>query len=239
VITPADWDHMQDAVTVTPRRPQASATHLEVYLPQQVAVLFQNDKARLITHISSGSGKEWCEQGYCSVADTPGGTFKFGRRVDGWDESILGQMFNPVYFNYGEAVHGAYNVPLYPASHGCIRLPMHIAQYFPSLVKRGDEVFIWDGVKEPEAYGAQPPPFNTKDPNATTTTTAASTTTTTAPKATTTTVAGATTTTVAGATTAAKSAATTTTTAKPVAPTTTAAAATTAPATTTTAVPHT
>jgi peptidoglycan hydrolase-like protein with peptidoglycan-binding domain len=238
VITPADWDHMQDAVTVTPRRPQASATHLEVYLPQQVAVLFQNDKARLITHISSGSGKAWCEKGYCSVADTPGGTFKFGRRVDGWDESILGQMFNPVYFNYGEAVHGAYNVPLYPASHGCIRLPMHIAQYFPSLVKRGDEVFIWDGVKEPEAYGAQPPPFNTKDPNATTTTTAAPTTTTTAPKATTTTVAGAATTVPGATTTAAKSAATTTT-AKAAAPTTTAAAATTAPTTTTTAAPHT
>ena len=54
---------------------------------------------------------------------------------------------------------------------------MHIAKYFPSLVKRGDHVFVFDGVKEPEAYGAQPPPFNTKDPNATTTTTAPPTTT--------------------------------------------------------------
>ena len=79
-------------------------------------------------------------------------------------------MWNPVYFNYGIAVHGAGNVPSYPASHGCVRIPMHIGNYFPSLVKYGDQVFVFDGVKEPEAYGAQLPPFNTPDPSYTTTT---------------------------------------------------------------------
>ena len=79
-------------------------------------------------------------------------------------------MFNPVYFNYGIAVHGMTNVPVYPASHGCVRIPMHIAQYFPSMVKNGDMVYVFDGVKEPEVYGKQKPPFDTKDPNATTTT---------------------------------------------------------------------
>jgi hypothetical protein len=76
-----------------------------------------------------------------------------------------------VYFNYGIAVHGMTSVPNYPASHGCVRIPMQIADYFPSLVKNGDQVFVFDGVKEPEAYGAQPPPFDQPDPNATTTTT--------------------------------------------------------------------
>src|SRR5262249_57549330 len=128
--------------------------------------------------------------GYCSVAITPGGVYQFGRRVDGWDDSVLGQLYNPVYFNYGVAIHGAYNVPLYPASHSCVRIPMHIAKYFPSLVKRGDDVFVFDGRKDPEAYGAQPPPFNSKDPNATTTTSSTSTTSTTAPNTTTTTAKG-------------------------------------------------
>ncbi len=90
-------------------------------------------------------------------------------------------MWNPVYFNYGIAVHGAGNVPSYPASHGCVRIPMHIGNYFPSLVKYGDQVFVFDGVKEPEAYGAQVPPFNTPDPNYTTTTSSTTTTTTVAP----------------------------------------------------------
>jgi hypothetical protein len=159
---------------------------MEIYLPSQTAIVFDGDKPRLITHISTGTGKEWCEKGYCSVAITPGGVYKFGRRVDGWDESVLGEMFNPVYFNYGVAVHGAYNVPLYPASHSCVRVPMHIAKYLPSLVKRGDDVYVFDGKKDPEAYGAQPPPFNTKDPNATTTTSSTSTTSTTVAKTTTT-----------------------------------------------------
>ena len=215
-VTPDLWTRMEQSLTIHPLRPNATPTHVEVYLPSQTAVLFQDGKARLITHISSGTGQEWCEEGYCSVAITPGGVYQFGRRVDGWDDSVLGQLYNPVYFNYGVAIHGAYNVPLYPASHSCVRIPMHIAKYFPSLVKRGDQVFVFDGVKDPEAYGAQPPPFNTKDPNATTTTEA---TTTTVPK-TTTTKPGATTTTAPAAAT------TTPTTAPPPTP---------PPATTTTA----
>src|SRR5438045_276957 len=165
-VSPDLWDQLENPLAIRPLRPNATPTHVEVYLPSQTAVLFQDGKARLITHISSGTGKEWCEEGYCSVAITPGGVYQFGRRVDGWDDSVLGQLFNPVYFNYGVAIHGAYNVPLYPASHSCVRIPMHIAKYFPSLVKRGDQVFVFDGVKEPEVYGAQPPPCNTQDPNA-------------------------------------------------------------------------
>src|SRR6478672_361049 len=206
-VTPDLWAQLEQALTIRPLRPNATPTHVEVYLPSQTAVLFQDGKARLITHISTGTGKEWCEEGYCSVAITPGGVYQFGRRVDGWDDSVLGQLYNPVYFNYGVAIHGAYNVPLYPASHSCVRIPMHIAKYFPSLVKRGDQVFVFDGQKEPEAYGAQPPPFNSKDPNATTTTEA---TTTTVPKTTTTKPGATTTTGPAGATTTPTTAPTTT-----------------------------
>ena len=53
-------------------------------------------------------------------------------------------MWNPVYFNYGIAVHGAGNVPKYPVPHGCVRIPMHIGNYFPSLVAKGDQIFVFD-----------------------------------------------------------------------------------------------
>jgi hypothetical protein len=99
-------------------------------------------------------------------------------------------MHNPVYFNYGVAVHGSGNVPNRPASHGCIRIPMHISEYFPTLVERGDQIYVWDGVKEPEVYGRQPPPFDFNDPDYSTTTAA---TTTTVAKTTTTTAAATTT----------------------------------------------
>jgi hypothetical protein len=167
-VTPALWSQMQDPLVLNPQKD--GANHLEIYLPMQVAVLYTNGQPSLITHISSGNGRDWCSNGVCGKAITPGGVYSFGRRISGWHQSDLGEMYNPVYFNYGIAVHGELSVPNYPASHGCIRIPMAVSQYFPSLVHTGDAVYVFDGVKDPSAYGPQPPPWNTKDPNATTTT---------------------------------------------------------------------
>jgi len=206
VVTPEIWDTMQGEVPIQPRRSRTTRRHMEVYLVQQVAVLFEDGAPKLITHISSGSNEEWCDEvtidpntpendtdevikkGICGTSVTPGGVYTFTRRYvegDGWREGKLGRMHNPVYFNYGVAVHGSGNVPNRPASHGCIRIPMHISQYFPSLVEKGDQIYVWDGVKEPEVYGRQPPPFDYPDPNysttSSTTTTVAKSTTTAAP----------------------------------------------------------
>jgi peptidoglycan hydrolase-like protein with peptidoglycan-binding domain len=197
VVTSEMWVRMSEPTEVRPRR-ASPGTHVEILLPQQVASVYIDNQVRLITHISSGSGEAWCdvvlidnddgtqhEEGICGVAVTPAGVFHFERRVDGWRNSKLGRLYNPVYFNYGIAVHGASNVPSYPASHGCVRIPMHIAEYFPSLVREGDLVYVFDGVEEPEAYGAQLPVFDYPDPNYTTMTSSSSTTTT-APATTTT-----------------------------------------------------
>ena len=146
-VTPDLWDE-DGAGPHDPARcgPNATPTHVEVYLPSQTAVLFQDGKPRLITHISTGTGKEWCEEGYCSVRHHPGRRVPVRRAGStAGTTASLGQLYNPVYFNYGVAIHGAYNVPLYPASHSCVRIPMHIAKYFPSLVKSGDQVFVFDG----------------------------------------------------------------------------------------------
>jgi len=198
-VTNRMWQRLQRAVPIAPRRPDAqSANHTEIYLPEQVAVVFRDDEPVLITHISSGDNQEWCaevtispgeygnesgkeplKKGECGVSTTPGGIFEYYRQVEGVRESALGGMLNPVYFNYGIAVHGAFNVPLQPASHGCIRIPNSISERFQQLISMDDKVYVWDGEREPEDYGAQPPPFNTVDPDYTTTTTSTTTTTTT------------------------------------------------------------
>jgi hypothetical protein len=198
VVTPETWSKMQDPVVIQPRRPLgAGTTHVEVYLPLQVLVVFTDDKPELIAHVSSGQLDEFgnpvtfCEEAtydtdeygrtldppvkksICAEAKTPGGVFKFTRRYEGKRMSPLGGMLNPVYFNYGLAIHGAEGVPTHPASHGCIRVNNDIAEYFPSLVKKGDRVYVWglDG-KEPENYSRAEslPSFNRPDPDATTTT---------------------------------------------------------------------
>jgi peptidoglycan hydrolase-like protein with peptidoglycan-binding domain len=199
------WQVMQDDITFQPRRQdQPGATHMEIYLDSQAAIVFTDNKPTLLTHISSGTGARWCDlvkydtdnfgnpvdppvvKDQCGISKTPGGHFQFFRRYTGNREGPLGGMFNPVYFNYGIAVHGARIVPNHPASHGCIRIPEFIATYFPSLVKNGDQVWVWDGKKEPEQQSKADmlPVFNFNNPDATTTsssTTTSSTTTTVVP----------------------------------------------------------
>ena len=125
--------------------------------------------------------------------------FRFTRRYEGKRVGPLGGMMNPVYFNYGIAVHGADNVPLEPASHGCVRMNQKIALVFPGMVKKGDLVYVWgqDG-KQPEQYSKADslPSFNYANPDATTSTSSTTTTVapTTVPTTTTTTVKSTTTT---------------------------------------------
>lgn len=190
-VTPALWDVMRGDVNITPRRQPGTPNHVEVSLPEQVLTVFKGPELVLVSHISSGTGETWCEpvtidpgeegnekgtepiyEGWCGQAVTPGGLYYFYNRKVGLRESKLGTMWNPVYFNFGIAVHGAMTVPKQPASHGCIRIPIFISEYFQSLVKYNDRIYVFDGVKEPEDYGSQPPAWDKKDPNFTTTTTA-------------------------------------------------------------------
>ena len=119
-------------------------------------------------------------RGEIGVSVTPGGVFDFDRMVEGVRQSALGGMWDPAYFNYGIAIHGAMNVPLEPASHGCIRVPLKVGEIFHDFIGIGDSVFVWDGVKEPEVYASnadaayprgQLPIFNRLDPDYSTTTT--------------------------------------------------------------------
>jgi len=200
-VTPEMWADMQEPFVVQPRRPNATPDHTEVYLPEQVLAIFHDDKPVMITHMSSGSNEEWCEEvtispgeygnrdgteplvrGECGISNTPGGVFTVYREVEGIRQSALGGMWNPVYFNYGIAIHGALNVPLQGASHGCIRIPLNISETMQDLMDNGDQVFVWDGELEPEANGSPPPTFNWIDKewaSSTTSTVADSTTTTT------------------------------------------------------------
>ena len=188
VVTDEMWQFMQQPIAVRPRRPEApTANHTEVYLPEQVVAFFVDDRPVMITHMSSGTGLVWREEvtidvgeygndgdtpivrGEIGTSITPGGLFSYDRFVDGIRNSALGGMWDPAYFNYGIAIHGALNVPLEPASHGCIRIPLALSETFHDNLALGDAVYVWDGVKEPEDYGEQTPVFNRIDPDYVTT----------------------------------------------------------------------
>jgi peptidoglycan hydrolase-like protein with peptidoglycan-binding domain len=196
-VTPELWDRMQDPLGWQPQKQGDTQSHLEVFLPQQVAVLVRNGVPSLITHISTGDGKEWCNNRrptpdpnappdasaptsspvkHCGTSITPAGSYRFQAKRDGWFTGYYGDLYKPTFFNGGIAVHGFNSVPNRPASHGCVRIPNHIADYFQSYVRIGDQVFVFDGVTDPDKLGPVPAPADILDPNASTTTTGATTT---------------------------------------------------------------
>ncbi len=125
----------------------------EVDIATQTMILYENYQPRLITTVSTGSGENYCyntprenpTQRICEDANTPSGRYTYYFFYDGWHKGVLGSLYNPFYFNKGIAVHGYESVPPYPASHGCVRIPMHIAEYFHTLVRQDDPVYVFGG----------------------------------------------------------------------------------------------
>lgn len=129
---------------------QPTQTHtqrwVEVDLSEQLMKVYDPGVLApvLISHISSGSGQHWENEEHSGNSITPKGNFSIYKRISGWRESSLdiGRLYNPLYFTGGIALHGALSVPLYPASHGCIRVPMHIADYLPGELPNGTPVDV-------------------------------------------------------------------------------------------------
>ena len=100
-------------------RPWSTATGIEVHIPQQVALLVAHGRVVRAIHVSTGM-PGW---------PTPVGHFAiFARYTLSW--SVPFQVWMPLaqYFATGYAIHEFPDVPDYPASHGCIRVPSAEAQ---------------------------------------------------------------------------------------------------------------
>ncbi len=142
------WEALADPKEPRPVAKKREKHRVDVDLKRQYLVLYKGGRPRLITHISSGSGEYYCAKDRgatvprCRYATTGTGDFRTGRRFSGWETSPLGRLYNPIYFNGGIAFHGALSVPKHPASHGCVRMPMHIAEYFPDLLGTGVPVHV-------------------------------------------------------------------------------------------------
>jgi len=112
-----------------PRYPKAGR-HVEFDWSRQVLALIDKGRARRVYHASSGK------------ASTPTvfGAFEFYRKQPGTNS--LG-MVQSNYFIGGYAIHGYKSVPTYPASHGCIRVPIPNAYQIDSQIDIGQKIFVY------------------------------------------------------------------------------------------------
>ncbi len=119
-----------------PRAPRAGAAELVVSLGRQRAWLYRGGELAAVTTLSSGKpGK-----------DSPVGRFPIleKRKFHKSNRYSAAPMPFMQRLNwYGVALHGG-EIPPYPASHGCIRLPMAFAERLFGVTSVGTLVWVED-----------------------------------------------------------------------------------------------
>jgi hypothetical protein len=114
--------------------PHGGGNRVEVDKEHQVLYVVRGGALSLIVPVSTAGlpGKY-----------TPAGSFSVYRKVNGFDPSPLGVLYDPLYFTGGYAIHGNPSVPPYPASHGCVRVPMWVAARLFATVPYGETVDVY------------------------------------------------------------------------------------------------
>jgi hypothetical protein len=112
------------------RYPKAGK-HVEFDWSRQVLVLAKGGKPYRTYHTSSGT----------AATPTVFGTFKFYLKTPGTNSH--GMVYSS-YFIRGYAVHGYASVPAYPASHGCLRVPIPNALQIFNWIDIGDTIYSYE-----------------------------------------------------------------------------------------------
>ena len=129
-----------------PKARELGYEHVEVDLDRQVLLLVNHESGVRVLPVSTGTGKPFVDEGQTSIAYTPRGRFIVYRKGIGWETGPLGSVYYPNDISGGVAIHGSRSVPLEPASHGCIRIPMFAAREVSKLLKLGTIVLVYDNV---------------------------------------------------------------------------------------------
>ena len=142
-LTPDELQALRAGQRPIPR--ESGYPHLEIDLSRQV--VFSVDESGSVSRIlpvSTGTGKLFTSEGRTRRAVTPCGRFTISHKTAGWRKSPLGLLYYPSYIVGGIAIHGNPSVPAYPASHGCIRIPMFAAKQFSEINPIGTVVIVYD-----------------------------------------------------------------------------------------------
>src|SRR6266404_2022457 len=141
-LTVAELQALRGASRPSPR--EKGFAHIEVDLTRQVLFVVDGDgTVSKILPVSSGNGKMFELEGDTLPAVTPPGRFRVYAKLLGWRKSPLGLLYYPNYILGGIAIHGNPAVPVEPASHGCIRIPMFASKEFSVMTPIGTQVIVY------------------------------------------------------------------------------------------------
>jgi lipoprotein-anchoring transpeptidase ErfK/SrfK len=116
---------------------------ITINLRHQVLRVYRGSRIVFTMHVSTGSGHHFRDAGGGDeIAHTPVGDFAIYMKVPTWQHAELGWMYKPMYFYSGYAIHGSIDVPNYPASHGCVRVPLSRIDKLYSIMHVGEPVIV-------------------------------------------------------------------------------------------------
>jgi hypothetical protein len=122
------------AVRPTPIAPGGKGKRAEVLLDRQVALLIKDDQ--VVRAISVSTGKP--------STPTPPGSYKVYAKIPRWWSTPFREWLPwALPFVGGIAFHELNDVPAYPASHGCVRLPAGEANRVYAFVDVGTPVYVY------------------------------------------------------------------------------------------------
>jgi N-acetylmuramoyl-L-alanine amidase len=126
------WQHLLTARTPSPRG-STGGTRTEIDLTRQVLFMIKDNKVWKIVHVSTGK------------LGTRTGQHTVGTKYEGWVECVTveGRMYYPSYIVSKTAIHGYPSVPPYPASHGCVRVPIWTASDLFFELPKGTPVDVY------------------------------------------------------------------------------------------------
>ena len=127
-VSPAFWRRLQVA-HVPYARYRGGGDHVEVDKTRQVLFKVSSGRVVRVVHVSTGA-----------TGNTPVGRWHVYSKVPGF---LPSGMFYSSFFVGAFAIHGYPSVPAYPASHGCVRIPMWIAPSVFASNNFGEPVFIY------------------------------------------------------------------------------------------------
>jgi peptidoglycan hydrolase-like protein with peptidoglycan-binding domain len=105
--------------------------HVEADLSRQVlALIGKNGVVKRIYHTSSGA----------PATPTVRGHYKFYLAQPGYNGN---EMYYSKYFIGGYAIHGYKSVPVFNASHGCLRVPLADARTIYNWIDMGDRIDVY------------------------------------------------------------------------------------------------
>ena len=114
-------------------------------ITRQILTLVEEGEVTAIIPVSTASGQPYVTYTGAVVSSrTPRGDFHLTHHGLGWQCSYIGCIYYPWFFTPHYAIHGYPNVPPWPASHGCVRVPVWESDWLEGHLAVGMAMHIWD-----------------------------------------------------------------------------------------------